>query len=146
MTLSAAQLKELLEQQFGGCKGQTATRVLLPSAGFSVTWNGDAPPCRRIVDAALATAGGVEQLVSGGAVPSPARTYRVTVNSFLASGGDGFTTLLGGTDLLGGAQDIDALAAYLSAFKRPRPAYDPEAASLGKPRIRRSDAGTSCPG
>ena len=50
----------------------------------------------------------------------PAASYRVTVNSFLADGGDGFTELKNGTDRLGGAVDLDALAAYLSL-----PANDP---------------------
>jgi 5'-nucleotidase len=37
------------------------------------------------------------------------------MNNFLATGGDGFTVFNEGTNSLGGAQDIDALAAYLSA-------------------------------
>jgi 5'-nucleotidase len=44
-----------------------------------------------------------------------ASSYRVTVNSFLADGGDTFTLLIGGTDRLGGAVDTDALEAYLQA-------------------------------
>ena len=39
----------------------------------------------------------------------------MTVNSFLATGGDGFAVLNEGTDRLGGALDLDALEAYLSA-------------------------------
>jgi 5'-nucleotidase len=50
-----------------------------------------------------------------------------------------------GTDRLGGAQDLDALIAYFSTFKSPHPAYDPHAATLGKPRITRTDSGTTCP-
>lgn len=141
MTLTSQQIKDLLEQQFNGCLGQTATRVLLPSIGFSYTWNGAAPACSRIVDVKL----GSETLVSGGVVVNPANTYRVTVNNFLATGGDGFTTLVGGTSPLGGAQDIDALIAYLADFKSPKPPYDPNNPLLGKPRIQRIDTGTSCP-
>ena len=73
---------------------------------------------------------------AAGAVLQPSKTYRVTVNSFLATGGDGFTTLVQGGAPLGGAQDLDALADYLAAFKVPSSApYDPAAASLLKPRI-----------
>jgi 5'-nucleotidase len=80
----------------------------------------------------------VDQIVDPlGGVPNPARTYRVTVNNFLATGGDGFSTLIGGSSPLGGAQDIDALAAYLAGFRSPAPAYDPNAAALHKPRITR---------
>jgi len=44
-----------------------------------------------------------------------AATYRVTVNSFLADGGDGFTILREGTDRLVGGRDIDAFVTYLTA-------------------------------
>jgi len=59
----------------------------------------------------------------------------VTVNNFMATGGDGFGVFVGGTGLQGGAQDIDALVAYLAGYKLPAPAYDPTAAALKKPRI-----------
>ena len=45
----------------------------------------------------------------------PAASYRVTMNSFLATGGDGFTVFDEGTDQLGGDVDIDALEAYFAA-------------------------------
>ncbi len=67
---------------------------------------------------------------------NPGKTYRVTVNNFMATGGDGFTVLVGGTSVLGGAQDIDALTAYLSGnYKAPKPAYDPTQPAMGLPRI-----------
>ena len=46
---------------------------------------------------------------------APADSFRVTMNSFLAAGGDGFTVFNEGTDALGGAQDIDALVAAFAA-------------------------------
>jgi 5'-nucleotidase len=51
-----------------------------------------------------------------GNVINPASTYRVTVNSFLADGGDSFPILTQGTDRLGGEVDTDALEKYLTAF------------------------------
>ena len=46
----------------------------------------------------------------------PAATYRVTVNNFLADGGDGFTSLTAGTDReTQTGFDVDALANYLGA-------------------------------
>jgi 5'-nucleotidase len=64
--------------------------------------------------------------------------YRVTVNSYLASGGDRFTVLNQGTHSIGGGQDIDALGAYLAQFRAPQPPYDPGAANLpGAARITR---------
>jgi 5'-nucleotidase len=46
---------------------------------------------------------------------APTDSFRVTMNSFLAAGGDGFTVFNEGTEALGGAQDIDALGAAFAA-------------------------------
>jgi 5'-nucleotidase len=43
----------------------------------------------------------------------PARSYRVTVNNYLADGGDGFTVLKGGTAPRYGRYDAEALHAYI---------------------------------
>ena len=52
------------------------------------------------------------------------------------TGGDGFAVLLGGTNLQGGAQDIDALTAYLNAgYLAPKAPYDPTLPALKIPRI-----------
>ena len=42
MTLTAQDIKNVLEQQFAGCRGQGAatTRIMIPSAGFKYTWDG----------------------------------------------------------------------------------------------------------
>ncbi|HYQ91583.1 MAG TPA: bifunctional metallophosphatase/5'-nucleotidase [Candidatus Competibacteraceae bacterium] len=146
LTLTAWQLKALLEQQFAGCLGKTVNRILLPSAGFQFAWDLTQPPCERIRQIMLRTGNDLDILVQDGTVLNPHRTYRITVNSFLATGGDGFTVLNDGTERLGGAQDIDALIAYFAAFKPPAPAYNPIASTRDKPRIRRLDASTSsCP-
>ena len=92
--------------------------MLLPSAGFHYTWNRGhrRRRLRRLtVDPVTITLNGVPI--------DPAATYRVTVNSFLADGGDGFTVLREGTDRLGGAVDTDAFEAYLDGERRcsPRP-------------------------
>ncbi|HEY8079902.1 MAG TPA: 5'-nucleotidase C-terminal domain-containing protein, partial [Labilithrix sp.] len=42
-------------------------------------------------------------------------TYRVTVSSYLAGGGDGFTVFTKGKNLVTTATDIDAFVAYLTA-------------------------------
>ncbi|HZM41030.1 MAG TPA: 5'-nucleotidase C-terminal domain-containing protein, partial [Acidimicrobiales bacterium] len=46
---------------------------------------------------------------------APTDSFRVTMNNFLATGGDGFTVFNEGTSALGGAQDIDALVAAFGA-------------------------------
>jgi 5'-nucleotidase len=145
LTLTATQLKKLLEQQFSGCMGQTANRVMQSSNGLKYSWSAGAPACSKVIDATFTptdvtqvppvATGPTETTVSGGVVMHPAKTYRVTVNNFMATGGDGFGTLLGATNVQGGAQDIDALVAYLAGYKAPSPAYDPGQAAMGIPRV-----------
>lgn len=130
MTLTGQQLKDLLEQQFRGCLGQGSQNILPVSASLTYSYQANNACGARIIDANLnGTA-----LISNGVVLLPQQTYRVTVNNFLSTGGDGFTVLTGGTSLLGGAQDIDALVDYLEDFKAPNAPYDP---SLFPSRITR---------
>ena len=50
----------------------------------------------------------------------PAATYRVVVNNYLASGGDGLTGFTAGTDLVDtGIVDIDALIAWIAPGRSP---------------------------
>jgi 5'-nucleotidase len=147
MTLTAQQIKDVLEQQFSGCNGQTAQRIMQISNGLHYTWNSAGSCGTRITYVAFTptdlsvyppiATGSTDEIVVGGVVQNPAKTYRVTVNNFMATGGDGFKTFLGGTNVLGGAQDIDALVAYLSGYKSPNPAYDPSSPVFAKPRITR---------
>jgi 5'-nucleotidase len=52
-----------------------------------------------------------------GVALNPSASYNVTVNSFLADGGDNFTTLGNvTTSRLDGGLDLEALANYLAAF------------------------------
>jgi 2',3'-cyclic-nucleotide 2'-phosphodiesterase (5'-nucleotidase family) len=122
-----------------GCRGQAQTRILIPAKGLEYTWDAARGCDERIRDLRLVDAGGapIEQIVQAdGTLSEPGRTYRVTINNFLATGGDGFTSFTEGTAALGGAQDIDALTDYLGRFEAPSLApYDPAAPALLKPRI-----------
>jgi 5'-nucleotidase len=145
MTLSAAQIKSLLEQQFPGCAGQKFEAIMQVSNGLRYSWSASAAPCSRIVDVTFTPVdvtrtppvalGAPEAIVKGGVVLHPQRSYRVTVNNFMAKGGDGLAILLAGGNPIGGAQDLDALANYLRGYKAPQPAYDPAQPALGIPRI-----------
>lgn len=150
MTLTAQQLKNVLEQQFANCNGQgTSNRIMQISNGFKYTWNSAGTCGTRITDVTFTptdvtvqppvVTGPTEILVMGGVVQNPTKTYRVTVNNFMATGGDGFGVLVGGQNQQGGAQDIDALIAYLGLYNNVTPAvaYDPTKAELAKPRITR---------
>ena len=100
MTLTGQQIDDLLEQQFD------VNRILQVSNGFTYAWSNSAPLGGK-VDPATIKIGGVP--IDLGA------DYRVTVNSFLADGGDGFSVLPEGTDRLGGEVDLDALVTYFGA-------------------------------
>lgn len=103
MTLTGAQIDTLLEQQW---VGQPSPRILQVSSGFAYSWSASAPNGSK-VDRATITLNGVPLDAVG--------SYRVTVNSFLADGGDNFFALIQGTSRLGGAIDLDALEAYFAA-------------------------------
>ncbi|MCA9526294.1 MAG: 5'-nucleotidase C-terminal domain-containing protein, partial [Myxococcales bacterium] len=111
MDVTGAQLATLLEQQWGA-----RTNLLSVSAGFRYAWSAAGAPGARI-DAASMTL--------HGAAIDPAGTYRITVNAFMADGGDGFTVLRDGTNRVTGGVDVDALEAYLAERSPlPVPALD----------------------
>ena len=115
MTVTGAQLHTLLEQQFTGCTvgypvgapaaGQPFNRILQVSAGLSYAWREKNTPCDNVDPASI--------FVNGAAVV-PTQSYRITVNSLMADGGDQLYVLTEGTQRLGGALDSDALEAYFS--------------------------------
>jgi 5'-nucleotidase len=151
LSLTTQNIKDFLEEQFAGCLGQsaTATRFALPSGGFKYTWDGAKACGARISNVTLRSGATTETLVDAtGVVQSPAKSYRVTVNNFMADGGDGYSTLVKGTNRLGGAQDIDSLTAYMANFKAPKAAYAPgsNTADAGTRRINRVGSSATCPG
>ena len=125
ITLTGAQLKDVLEQQFAGCFGQTTTRILQPSLTFSYELLAD-PNASGSIDAGDCGLRIYNMKVNGVAV-QPADTIRVTINNFLATGGDGFSRLVLGTNAIGGAQDIDALESYMLASLGAGPDFAPPA-------------------
>jgi 5'-nucleotidase len=107
-TMSGDMIRRLLQQQFFGCGGTapTSNRYLQISSTFKYE---SAP-------AATACADKIGKMWVSGVEVTPASTYRVTMNNFLASGGDGFTVFNEGSSALGGAQDIDAWVDYFALF------------------------------
>lgn len=138
LSLTAADLRSVLEEQFAGCGGQPGgnTRLMLASAGFHSTWDGARVCGERI----RALTWQQEPIVEDGKLLDPARRYRVTVNSYMAEGGDGYATFRKGTDRRVGPRDVDALADYLARFKPPAAPYRLEDAQ----RLRRI-GGSGCP-
>jgi 5'-nucleotidase len=151
MSLTSKDIKDFLEEQFAGCLGQspTNTRFAIPSAGFKYTWDGAKACGARISNVTLLNGATTETLVdAAGAVQNPTKSYRVTVNNFMADGGDGYSTLVKGTNRLVGAADIEALTAYLANFKSPKPVYAPGSnpADGNTKRITRVGTSINCPG
>jgi len=105
-TLTGAQLKAVLEQQFdSGTNTAADPNMLLPSRGFAFAYDLSRPAGQRIVAMTL----------EGKPIDLDAR-YRVTVVNFLSTGGDNFTVLTQGTDLTDpNIVDVDASEAYLKS-------------------------------
>ena len=113
VTLTGAQLLTLLEQQWRGqVEGEISHRIMQVSRGFSYTWDAAAPVGQRIVPGSVK--------LNGVAIEAAGR-YRVSVNAFMASGGDNFVALKEGTDRVTGMMDIDALEVYLQKHPNVTP-------------------------
>ena len=114
-TCTGAQIDALLEQQSSqpghGSSGSCRSRTGSPTRGAAQAPLGD-----RIDPASIKL---------NGVTLSPDTGYRVTMNSFLASGGDGFTVFNQCTDALGGEIDLDALVRYFMQFGDGNPHRSP---------------------
>ncbi|MPZ96219.1 MAG: bifunctional metallophosphatase/5'-nucleotidase [Propionibacteriales bacterium] len=104
MDLTGAQVLALLEQQWSG--PNAASPKVLQVSGIEYTWDQSNAAGAKVVQGTV--------LVNGEPL-DPARTYRVTANSFLSDGGDGFSVFADATNKYFGGLDIDALAAFLQA-------------------------------
>ncbi|WP_239514049.1 bifunctional UDP-sugar hydrolase/5'-nucleotidase [Streptosporangium sp. 'caverna'] len=105
VTLTGAQLKTVLEQQFtGGPNNQAFTKILQPSSNFTYTYSTSAPWGSKISNMKI-----------DGVAVTDTQSIRVAANNFLVGGGDAFLAFQGGTDLWSGPLDIDAFAAYFAA-------------------------------
>jgi len=102
--LTGAQLKAALEQQFieEAGRGQLGS-LLIPSGNFRFTYDMSLPRGQRITAMTLDRK-----------PVDAARRYRVTVNNFLSSGGDGFSVFADVSEAFDAGLDLDALEAYLA--------------------------------
>ena len=111
MDLTGAQIKAVLEQQWQRDAAAAPSRPFLElgvSKGFT-TPTTRAPEGSRITGMWL-----------DGAPIDPTTTYSVTVNSFLASGGDNFRAFNEGTGKRDtGKVDLQAMVDYMDEFANP---------------------------
>jgi 5'-nucleotidase len=102
ITLTGAQLQQLLEQQW---LNQARPRILQVSSGFGYTWDNTRPVGQRVVPGSV--------MLEGKPI-DPGASYRVAVNSFLADGGDNFGVFKQARDPRTGAMDVDAFEQFLA--------------------------------
>jgi 5'-nucleotidase len=110
LDLTGAQLQCLLEQQFQGINSP-----LYPSSTLTYDVDRKGTSAAAGTDPCTGTRVPDSSVEIGGTPVVPTSTYRITVNNFLAGGGDGFTVLKSGTNAVTGAIDLDAFIAYLGA-------------------------------
>jgi 5'-nucleotidase len=108
MDLTGQQILRLLEQQWEAPQPLGGNRIMATANGFSYVWDASQP--------AGASTGTGHRVVPGsmqlrGEPIALEKTYRVTVNNFMATGGDNFTVLTQGKNVQAG--EIDLVAAKL---------------------------------
>ena len=112
LEMTGAQIRSLLEDQF--CEEEDGAGFcyssLTPSANLAYEF-----------DASLAAGSRIIRLSLDGAPVDPAATYRVAVNDFLASGGDGFDAFAQAAWIGEAGTDIEAMEAYLAQGPVPVP-------------------------
>lgn len=115
MSLSGQQIVDVLEQQFAGC-GFHTTRILQISQSFRYTYRSTAAPCEKIIK---------ESITINNQPLDLHKKYRVTVNSFLADGGDYFSVFKEGRDRTMSISDLDALKLYFTKRRQLSPIEEP---------------------
>jgi 5'-nucleotidase len=107
MDMTGANIEAVLEQQFTGGNG-----ILQIPASLTYDRCNTLPAC---------TGNRVQNIRIGGVPLDPAATYRVTVNNFLADGGDSYTVFRTGTNRFIGEIDSDAFSRYIEFLVNVNP-------------------------
>ncbi len=116
MDLTGEQIEEVLEEQWQAAGASRPFLRLGISEGFTYTYT---PPA---AGSPAGTKGEVTSMRLDGEPIADEDVFSVTVNSFLASGGDGFTTLNEGADKQDtGKTDLQAQVDYFAAFAASTP-------------------------
>jgi len=126
-TMTGDMIRRLLQQQFAGCGGTAPAggRFLQISSSFKYE---EVPPTTTV-----ACDQRIGNMWINGVLVNPTDSFRVTMNNFLATGGDGFTVFNEGTNPLGGAVDLDAFVAEFQAAEPAGIAVPPLNRIVAKP-------------
>jgi 5'-nucleotidase len=119
-TMTGDMIRRLLEQQFTVIAPNI--RLLQVSNGFTYSY-----------DLTQSAGSRVFNIKINGTAVDPLASYRVAMNNFLASGGDGFTVFNEGTDPLGGEIDLDALVTYFTRNSPISPGPQNRVTRIGTP-------------
>jgi 5'-nucleotidase len=102
MTMTGSQIRELLNQQW-----QKSTTRMLQISGLSYTWDSTKEAGEKVINI----------YDESGNELGEDTEYTITTNSFLASGGDGFSIFATISEQIYGPVDIDALVEYIESFE-----------------------------
>jgi 5'-nucleotidase len=120
-TCTGANIQALLEQQFDNpAAGQV--RILTVSRGFNYSYDRTRAAGDRVLNNTVT--------LNGNPIVDT-QSYRVQMNSFLATGGDGFSVFNQCTNQLGGEVDLDALARYFQDHSPISPPAEDRIKRLG---------------
>ncbi len=105
MTMTGQQIYDVLAQQWS----TPASPKMLQISGLSYSWTYNG----------AGLAGTVTEVRKDGVVIDKNGTYTVTINNFLAGGGDNFTVFKNGLDQVVDAVDMDVLVSYIQSLPVP---------------------------
>jgi 5'-nucleotidase len=131
-TLTGADIDDVLEQQFQADPdgkgpllpaGPRASQLILgTNTGFTYSYDLSRPYGDRVPDSSITL---------NGTVIDPTTSYRVAMNSFLATGGDSFTAFKNGTNPVTGPVDVDTSVSYFGAHLSISPPPADHAKQIG---------------
>jgi 5'-nucleotidase len=102
-TCTGQQIYDVLNQQFNN-PSAGSNRIMLPSGNVRYQWT--STDGAHVIDGTVSFDGGSTFI-------DKAASYNVTMNNFMADGGDNYTVFKTCTHPLGGDVDIDAFGRYL---------------------------------
>jgi 5'-nucleotidase len=111
MQLTRDQIYRVLEQQF---RTDGSSRILQVS-GLKFSYNSTNPAGQKITSVTLPNGTPIDR----------GATYTVAANSFIATGGDGFTVFKEGTNPQTLGSNLDALEAHIESLPQPFTAPEP---------------------
>ncbi|MGR2752889.1 bifunctional metallophosphatase/5'-nucleotidase [Agromyces arachidis] len=123
MTLTGAQIKQVLEEQWQPSNASRPFLKLGVNAGFTYTY-----------DPAAAKGSHITEMWLDGVAIDPGATYSVGANSFLASGGDNFVTFRDGLNKAdSGKIDLESMVDWFDLFGTATPDLKQRAVGVNLP-------------